>query len=255
MSNLTEDRSEIFREITPRSLIMLLPRLCLTSLALGNRLVQPNVVHARRVSGGPRASLLTETGKAFHALGYNIGNQLGNLNGSSEEEVDDLLTGIKAALMGEPPEVPLAEYMPKASAIMRARDKAKEEAAAAEGAEALKKAAAEPGATQTKSGLVIKTLTEGSGKSPTREDTVEVNYEGTLVDGTVFDSSYKRGESISFPLSGVIAGWTEGLQLMKVGGKALLTIPPDIAYGDRGSPPVIPPKATLVFTVELLAIK
>ena len=82
-----------------------------------------------------------------------------------------------------------------------------------------------------------------------------MNYEGTLVDGTVFDSSYKRGESISFPLSGVIAGWTEGLQLMKVGGTALLTIPPDIAYGDRGSPPVIPPKATLVFTVELLAIK
>ena len=94
-----------------------------------------------------------------------------------------------------------------------------------------------------------------SGDSPSKEDTVEVNYEGKLIDGSVFDSSYARGESISFPLSGVIAGWTEGLQLMKPGGKALLTIPPDIAYGERGSPPVIPPQATLIFTVELIAIK
>ena len=95
----------------------------------------------------------------------------------------------------------------------------------------------------------------GSGESPKASDTVEVHYEGTLIDGTIFDSSYARGESISFPLSAVIAGWTEGLQLMKVGGKAKLTIPSDIAYGDRGSPPKIPPKSTLVFQVELIAIK
>jgi FKBP-type peptidyl-prolyl cis-trans isomerase len=98
-------------------------------------------------------------------------------------------------------------------------------------------------------------ITEGSGKSPTASDNVEVHYEGTLIDGTVFDSSYARGETITFPLSGVIRGWTEGLQLMKEGGKAKLTIPSDIAYGDRGSPPKIPPKATLIFTVELIAIK
>ena len=135
------------------------------------------------------------------------------------------------------------------------REAAKAYVAKAAGAEFLKAAAAEAGAVQTASGLVIKMLEEGSGASPTARDTVEVNYEGKLIDGTVFDSSYQRGESISFPLSDVIKGWTEGLQLMKPGGKATLTIPPEIAYGPRGSPPVIPPEATLVFTIELIAVK
>jgi len=235
---------------------MLLPRLCLTSLAIGARLGgMPRIVHARSLAGGVRASMDTEEGKAFHALGFNIGNQLGNLRGFKEEEVDDLLTGVRAALLDQPPDVPLSEYVPKAADIIKAREAVKAEEAAKAGAEFLAAQAAEEGATQTASGLVIKTLDEGSGDSPTAADTVEVHYEGTLVDGTIFDSSYKRGETISFPLSGVIAGWTEGLQLMKPGGKALLTIPPDIAYGDRGSPPAIPPKATLVFTVELIAVK
>ena len=128
-------------------------------------------------------------------------------------------------------------------------------AAAAAGLKALDDAAKEDGATQTASGLVILSLEDGDGASPTAADTVEVHYEGKLVDGTVFDSSYARGETISFPLSGVIKGWTEGLQLMKTGGKAKLTIPSDIAYGDSGSPPTIPPKSTLIFTVELIAIK
>lgn len=107
----------------------------------------------------------------------------------------------------------------------------------------------------TSSGLMYKVLREGSGPKPKATDTVEVNYEGRLTDGTVFDSSYKRGEPISFPLNGVIKGWTEGLQLMSVGSKYEFTIPANLAYGAQGIPGTIPPNATLVFDVELLSIK
>ena len=102
--------------------------------------------------------------------------------------------------------------------------------------------------------MVIKTLEEGSGDSPSADASVEVHYEGKLIDGTVFDSSYQRGETITFPLSGVIKGWTEGLQLMRVGGKAKLTIPSDLAYGAKGAGSSVPPHATLIFEVELLGI-
>ena len=115
-------------------------------------------------------------------------------------------------------------------------------------------AAKEPGATVTPSGLVYRSLTEGKGASPSAADTVKVHYRGTLANGTEFDSSYKRNAPAQFPLSGVIPCWTEGVQHMKVGGKARLTCPPAIAYGERGAGGVIPPNATLQFEVELLAI-
>jgi FKBP-type peptidyl-prolyl cis-trans isomerase FkpA len=107
----------------------------------------------------------------------------------------------------------------------------------------------------TKSGLQITTLREGTGKSPTRRDRVSVHYHGTFENGEVFDSSVDRGKPAVFPLNRVIKCWTEGLQLMKVGGKAKLVCPPKIAYGKRGSPPAIPPNATLTFEVEILAIQ
>jgi FKBP-type peptidyl-prolyl cis-trans isomerase FkpA len=114
--------------------------------------------------------------------------------------------------------------------------------------------AKEPGATVTASGLVYRSLKDGSGASPGPTDKVKVHYRGTFPDGREFDSSYKRGEPIEFPLNGVIKCWTEGVQLMKVGGKAKLTCPPGIAYGERGAGGVIPPNATLLFEVELLGI-
>lgn len=105
------------------------------------------------------------------------------------------------------------------------------------------------------SGLQYKVIEEGDGATPGPNSTVTTHYEGSLTDGTVFDSSYQRGESISFPVNGVIPGWTEALQRMQVGSKWELYIPYELAYGERGIPGTIPPKATLVFTVELLGIK
>jgi FKBP-type peptidyl-prolyl cis-trans isomerase FkpA len=118
----------------------------------------------------------------------------------------------------------------------------------------LDKAASEPGAVKTASGLVYKELQPGTGASPTAADVVKVNYRGTLIDGTEFDSSYKRNEPAVFPLNRVIPCWTEGVQRMKVGGKSRLVCPSAIAYGDAGSPPVIPGGATLIFEIELLGI-
>ncbi|MCJ0763945.1 FKBP-type peptidyl-prolyl cis-trans isomerase [Variovorax terrae] len=107
----------------------------------------------------------------------------------------------------------------------------------------------------TKSGLIYQSLKEGSGAAPAATDTVKVHYRGSFPDGREFDSSYKRGEPTEFPLNRVIPCWTEGVQLMKPGGKAKLTCPPAIAYGERGAGGVIPPNATLNFEIELISVK
>ena len=119
----------------------------------------------------------------------------------------------------------------------------------------LKENASKPGVKTTPSGLQYKVITEGHGKKPKATDTVLVHYRGTTIDGQEFDSSYKRNEPISFPLNGVIPGWTEGVQLMKEGGKIQLFIPSNLAYGSRGAGGVIAPDSTLVFDIELLKVQ
>jgi FKBP-type peptidyl-prolyl cis-trans isomerase FkpA len=138
--------------------------------------------------------------------------------------------------------------------LARKRSEVKSEAEKQKGKTAVENAAKEPGAQQLPSGVVFKSLRPGTGASPTEADTVKVHYEGRLVDGTVFDSSYKRNEPTTFPLQGVVPCWTQGLQQMKVGEKAQLTCPADVAYGDQGRPPTIPGGATLAFDVELLEV-
>ncbi len=141
----------------------------------------------------------------------------------------------------------LEKYLPKLQPLAKGRQDRV-------GKRFLEDAAREKGAVKLPSGIVYKELTAGKGPSPKATDTVKVNYRGTLTNGTEFDSSYKRNAPAEFPLNAVIPCWTEGVQRMKVGGKAQLVCPSDKAYGEQGSPPVIPPNATLVFEVELLGI-
>ncbi len=145
--------------------------------------------------------------------------------------------------------------MEKVNAFASARASAGSDKEKTAGHEYAEKAAKEEGATKLPSGLVYKTLTPGNGASPAATDKVKVNYEGRLTNGTVFDSSYKRGQPAEFGLNQVIKCWTEAVQKMKVGEKARLVCPSDIAYGDHGHPPTIPGGATLVFEVELLGIE
>jgi len=129
------------------------------------------------------------------------------------------------------------------------------EIALAKGEKFLEDNAKNEGVTVTASGLQYKVITAGTGKSPAATDTVEVHYEGTLIDGTVFDSSYRRGQSIEFPLNRVIAGWTEGVQLMQEGAKYRFFIPSKLAYGARGAGGVIGPNQALIFDVELIRVR
>jgi FKBP-type peptidyl-prolyl cis-trans isomerase FkpA len=170
------------------------------------------------------------------------------------EELAIVQQGLTAAATGKAGEPDLTAMSPKIDSFRRARVEKRAAAEKERGAAYVAEQAARPGAVRGESGLVYIETAAGSGDSPTAEDTVKVHYRGTLVDGTEFDSSYKREQPAEFPLGRVVKCWTEGLQKMKPGGKATLVCPSDIAYGDRGRPS-IPPGATLVFEVELLEVK
>lgn len=195
----------------------------------------------------------SEDQKTLYALGLALSQSLGIFS-LSQAELEFVKSGLEDGVLKRSQKVDLQAYGAKIQELQKARAAKVAEAEKKAGAEFLAKAAAEPGVTKTKSGVVIKTIKSGTGAAPKATDTVKVHYHGTLVDGTVFDSSVQRGEPTTFPLGQVVACWTEGLQQMKVGGKSRLVCPSSTAYGDRGAPPGIKPGATLVFEVELLDI-
>ena len=198
--------------------------------------------------------LKTDDDKAFYALGLFISKNVGVFN-LSPAELDIVKAGFTDGVTGKTPKVDTETWGPKLQMLAQARaaTTATQEKKAGEAFAA--KAATEPGAKKLPGGTVFKELKAGTGASPAATDTVKVHYTGTLTDGTVFDSSVKRGQPAEFALNRVIKCWTEGVQAMKAGGKAKLVCPSDIAYGDAGSPPAIKPGATLMFEVELLEVK
>jgi FKBP-type peptidyl-prolyl cis-trans isomerase FklB len=192
-------------------------------------------------------------------VSYGIGRQLGDQirdNPPPGVSLDALIAGLTDAFHGEPSRVAPEELNNAFRAIrevMQAQAQAKAEAAAGEGTAFLAENSKRDGVTTLASGLQFEVLTAGTGEKPTRESTVRTHYHGTLIDGTVFDSSYDRGQPAEFPVGGVIAGWTEALQLMGTGSKWRLYVPSELAYGAQGVGS-IPPHSVLVFDVELLEI-
>jgi FKBP-type peptidyl-prolyl cis-trans isomerase FkpA/FKBP-type peptidyl-prolyl cis-trans isomerase FklB len=191
--------------------------------------------------------------KTLYALGLAISQSLGSFT-LSESELDLVKSGMTDGVLKRQPKVDLQAFGPKIQQLQQTRTAAAAEGEKKAGAAFFAKAAAESGAKKTESGAIITTIKEGKGATPKATDTVKVHYHGTLIDGTVFDSSVKRGEPATFGLNQVIKCWTEGVQQIKVGGKSKLVCPSNLAYGDKGAPPVIKPGATLVFEVELLEI-
>lgn len=191
--------------------------------------------------------------KLSYALGLVIGH---NLNGMGVKNIDnaDFAQAVTDVLSGNPTALTDAEAQQIVTEFLQKQEEEKGKEAREAGEAFLAENATKEGVVVLPSGLQYLVLEEGKGKKPAATDQVKCHYEGRLIDGTVFDSSYRRGESATFPLNGVIAGWTEGLQLMGEGAKYRLFIPYNMAYGTRGAGASIPPYAALVFDVELLEV-
>jgi FKBP-type peptidyl-prolyl cis-trans isomerase FklB len=192
--------------------------------------------------------LKDQNDKVSYSIGVNIGMNLSKAKVSVNPEI--LAAGIKDAIAGKPQ---LTDEQRKD--VMTTFEKDMQQKQKALGEKFLEENKKKEGVKTTASGLQYKAIKQGSGPQPKATDVVTVNYRGTLIDGTEFDSSYKRGESATFPLDRVIKGWTEGVQLMKVGSKFQLFIPPNLGYGDRAVSPDLPANSTLIFEVELLNVK
>ena len=215
---------------------------------------------ARQMSTGPMPH--DDEKMPFYALGVNLARQIGGQTSFKtlleDDELELVLEGFGDSLKGtgtQSDQAVLTTYGQALNAILTDRSSKIVERVKAEGEEFIANFLdCNDDAIKTESGLVYYSMKEGEGATPAAADTVEVHYHGTLVDGTVFDSSVDRGQTISFPLGGVIKGWQQGLAMMKEGGKATLVIPSDLAYGDAGSGDTIPPGATLKFEVELFKV-
>lgn len=199
--------------------------------------------------------------KLSYALGHNIGHQLLEMGLETSLNINDFAEAISDLFAGREPKLSNSEarqvldkFFTEMEALQQAEAAEKGKAAKAEGEKFLAENGKRAGVVTTPSGLQYEVINEGNGPHPKASDTVRCHYEGTLIDGTVFDSSYMRNQPAEFGLRQVIAGWTEGVQLMKVGAKYKFYIPYNLGYGEHGAGNSIPPYAALIFTVELLAI-
>ena len=195
----------------------------------------------------------TDEQKTLYALGLAVNQSLSNFN-LSEPEFEMVKSGITDGFFKRPAKVDLQSFGLKISELQQARASVIAETEKKMGAAFLTKVAAESGAKKTESGAIIKTIKEGNGAIPKMTDMVKVQYQGTLIDGTVFDSSAKLGEPAMLRVNEMSKCWVEGMQQIKVGGKSKLVCPSILAYRDKGLPPLIKPGATLVFEIELLEI-
>ena len=196
-----------------------------------------------------------------YALGLGIGHQLLQMNAEGlniddfAQAIKDVMTGGELKMKETEAQQMVQQFFAEQEALQQAANAEKGKAAKAEGEQFLAENAKKEGVRTTASGLQYQVLRDGNGKQPKATDQVECHYEGTLIDGTKFDSSYDRGQTATFPLNQVIAGWTEGLQLMHEGAKYRFFIPYQLGYGERGAGASIPPYAALIFDVELVAVK
>ncbi len=199
--------------------------------------------------------------KLSYALGLGIGQQLKQMGLKDALKVEDFAQSITDVLQDNELKVANSEAQAIVNAFFQKQEEAMKQEAAEKGKKALEEGkaflhnnAGKPGVVTTKSGLQYEVITEGTGKKPKATDKVKCHYEGTLIDGTVFDSSYKRNEPAVFGLNQVIPGWTEGVQLMSEGAKYRFYIPYLLAYGEQGAGSMIPPYSTLIFDVELIEV-
>jgi FKBP-type peptidyl-prolyl cis-trans isomerase FkpA len=202
-------------------------------------------------SSSDAPKLETEDQKTLYALGLLVGQSMKQFALSSEE-LAIVKAGLSDTVTDAKPQIDLNTYRPLVSELAKKRAEGRAEDGKKKGQEFADNVAKEKNATKTESGIVMRTITPGSGGSPSEDHIVKVHYEGKLIDGTVFDSSIQRNEPVEFPLGGVVPCWREAVQKMKKGEKAQIVCPSSLAYGDAGQPPDIPPGATLSFEVELL---